>query len=389
MTRSPCKVHDQVRLQSQDLQALIEALGRHGYKVLGPKASDGAIIYDEVSSAADLPVGWTDEQNGGTYRLLKRQDQAFFGYTVGPHSWKKYLHPADLCLWRANREGPGLQIQDKKPDVPKLAFLGVRACELHAITIQDKVLTQGTFRDPSYHSRRENVFIIAVNCTQPGGTCFCKSMGTGPQVSSGFDLALTEILANDRHDFLVEVGTVRGAELLQEVPHQKATEDDQRIGAEIVAQAAERMGRHLDTKEIKELFYRSYEHPRWDEVAERCLNCANCTMVCPTCFCTTVEDVTDLAGTQAERWRKWDSCFTTDFSYIHGGSVRASRKSRYRQWLTHKLATWFDQFGSSGCVGCGRCITWCPVAIDLTEEVLAIQLHGSADNAALSAKEEE
>lgn len=95
-------------------------------------------------------------------------------------------------------------------------------------------------------------------------------------------------------------------------------------------------------------------------------------MVCPTCFCTGVEDVTALAGDVTERVRKWDSCFTADFSYQHGGVVRESTKSRYRQWLTHKLSSWVDQFGSSGCVGCGRCITWCPTGIDLTAEVAAI-----------------
>jgi sulfhydrogenase subunit beta (sulfur reductase) len=95
--------------------------------------------------------------------------------------------------------------------------------------------------------------------------------------------------------------------------------------------------------------------------------------VCPTCFCSTVEDVTDITGEHAERWQKQDSCFTMDFSFLHGGSVRASTRSQYRQWLTHKLATWIDQFDESGCTGCGRCITWCPVAIDLTEEVDAIR----------------
>ena len=107
-------------------------------------------------------------------------------------------------------------------------------------------------------------------------------------------------------------------------------------------------------------------------------------MVCPTCFCTTVEDGTDLAGESAERTRRWDSCFTIDFSYVHGGSVRLRSRSRYRQWMTHKLATWIDQFGSSGCVGCGRCITWCPVAIDITEEVAAIRADPTRLNELLS-----
>jgi ferredoxin len=143
--------------------------------------------------------------------------------------------------------------------------------------------------------------------------------------------------------------------------------------AAVVAQTASQMGRSLDTAGIKELLQGNPNHPRWDEVAERCLTCGNCTMVCPTCFCTTVEDHNDLTGTSAERVRKWDSCFTLDFSYVHGGSVRNSNKSRYRQWMTHKLASWIDQFGTSGCVGCGRCVTWCPVGIDITAEVAAIR----------------
>jgi Fe-S-cluster-containing hydrogenase component 2 len=115
------------------------------------------------------------------------------------------------------------------------------------------------------------------------------------------------------------------------------------------------------------------EHPRWDDVAERCLSCTNCTLVCPTCFCFAVEDVNSLDGERAERTQRWDSCFTLGHSMLHGaGSVRGDTRSRYRQWLTHKLSTWWDQFDESGCVGCGRCISWCPAGIDLTEEVAAI-----------------
>jgi ferredoxin len=198
-------------------------------------------------------------------------------------------------------------------------------------------------------------------------------MGTGPKAEAGYDLALTEILDGGPHRFTVEVGTERGAEVLAEVPTTPAQDPDRREADAAVDRAAGQMGREINTDGIKELLYRNYEHPRWDEVSERCLTCGNCTMVCPTCFCTTVEDVTDLAGAETERRREWDSCFTLDFSYVHGGSVRGSPRSRYRQWMTHKLATWFDQFGSSGCVGCGRCITWCPVAIDITEEAAAIR----------------
>jgi sulfhydrogenase subunit beta (sulfur reductase) len=373
MPARPLHVRDAVVVDRANLDSLFQVLAGRGYQVVGPTVREGAIVYDRLTSSKDLPSGWTDEQDGGKYRLKPRSDGALFGYAVGPHSWKKFLHPPVQRLWQAKREAGGFQITPETHESPKYALIGVRACELHAIAIQDNVFLGGQYVDPIYKPRREDLFTVAVNCGQAGGTCFCVSMKTGPKAAQGYDLALTEILQNERHYFVVEVGTERGADILSEVPHAPAEEADRQAADRVVDETAHHMGRTMDTAGIKELLYRNYEHPRWDNVAERCLTCANCTMVCPTCFCTTVEDVTDLVGEHAERWRKWDSCFTMDFSYIHGGNVRASARSRYRQWMTHKLATWIDQFGSSGCVGCGRCITWCPVAIDITEEVRAIQ----------------
>ena len=365
--------HNRFVLERDSFQHLLDALVKRGYRVVGPTVRDGAIVYDELNSATDLPVGWTEEQNGGTYRLKRRNDQAMFGYAVGPHSWKKFLHPPVARLWQATRQDNTLQIKEEPHEVRKMAFIGARSCELHAIAIQDRVFMNGAYTDPRYKAKREQAFTVAINCAQAGGTCFCVSMNTGPKATSGFDLALTEVLREGHHYFLVEVGTELGSDVLREIPHRTAEESERAAAEDVVVRTAQQMGRKMDTVDIKDLLYRNYEHPRWDNVAARCLTCANCTMVCPTCFCTTVEDVTDLKGEHAERWQKWDSCFTMDFSYIHGGSIRSTAKARYRQWMTHKLATWIDQFGSSGCVGCGRCITWCPVGIDITEEVAAIR----------------
>jgi len=368
------KKHPQaVVIERADFPRLMEALGSRGYQIIGPTVREGAIVYDTLTSDEQLPAGWTDEQDGGTYRLKKRSDDALFGYNVGPHSWKRFLHPPVQRLFSARREGGGFEVLPEPESSPKYAFLGVRACELHAITIQDRVFLDGPHVDPIYKARREKTFIVVVNCAKAGGTCFCASMNTGPRGTSGFDLALTEIPENGHHCFVAETGTKEGAAVLRKVPHRAATEADLESAECVVAETARHMGRTLDTTDIKELLYRNHEHPRWEQVAARCMTCANCTMVCPTCFCSTVEDVTDLTGEHAERWRKWDSCFTMSFSYIHGGPVRSSIKSRYRQWITHKLASWIDQFGTSGCVGCGRCITWCPAAIDITEEVRAIR----------------
>lgn len=367
------QVGDKVVLERQHLQQLLDVLSKRGYRILGPTVRDQAIVYDEVRSLEDLPAGWTDEQNAGTYRLKKRADNALFGYVVGPHSWKKFLLQPDVRLWQAKSDETGLKAVESKEETSRSAFIGVRSCELHAIAVQDKVFMAGEYVDPSYKSRRENLFVVAVNCVQAGGTCFCTSMKTGPKATFGFDLAITELANTERHYLVAEAGTETGAAVLGEVTHREASEEEKAAAEGAVEECSRQMGRTLSTAGIKELLYRNYENPRWEDVASRCLTCGNCTMVCPTCFCTTVEDYTDLSGQLAERRRRMDVCFTMDFSYIHGGSIRYSPKARYRQWMAHKLATWVDQFGVSGCVGCGRCITWCPVAIDITEEARAIR----------------
>ena len=358
------------------LEQLIRALGADERRVIGPVVRDGAICYGDVTGVADLPEGWTDRQEAGRYRLERRSDRALFAYAVGPQSWKQFLHPPKVRQWQARRTPDGFVVTAEAAPPARFAFLGVRACELAAIAIQDRVFL-GAVPEPTYSQRRSDLILVAVNCSHPAATCFCTSMGTGPRAAAGFDLALTE-LADDQ--FLVEVGTASGGQFLQQVTQRAATDQDRQAAAHISATAAEAMVRTMPTAGLKESLQSQPAHPHWDDVAARCLACGNCTSVCPTCFCTTVEDVTDLGGESTERLRRWDSCFTADFSYLHGGPVRASTKARYRQWLTHKLAGWIDQFGTSGCVGCGRCIAWCPTGIDITAEARALQAPPAASH---------
>jgi sulfhydrogenase subunit beta (sulfur reductase) len=377
---APARTHPSAVVGIAGLETLVSVLGGRGYCVVGPQLREGAIVYDELQSAAQLPAGWTEVQDAATYRVERRGDEARFGYAVGPHSWKPWLLPARVRLWRAAaRTGPAEVAEEPPPERP-FAFLGVRPCDLHAIAVQDRVLVEGAYVEQDYAARREGAFLVAVNCGEPGGTCFCSSMGTGPRAEGGFDLALTELLESE-HRFLVTAGSDRGADVLGALGGREPSAVDHEE-AEAVAAGAERsMGRRVEAADLRDLLARNREHPRFDDVAERCLTCGNCTLVCPTCFCTSVDDVNVLDGT-AERWRRWDSCYSLDYSYIHGGSVRSTPRARYRQWLTHKFGTWHDQFGTSGCVGCGRCITWCPVGIDVTEELAAIRAtDGEVDDA--------
>jgi ferredoxin len=358
-------------LEAHDLDRLITALRTLGYTVIGPRVRDGALVYDELQSAAALPAGWVDEQAPGHYRLRPSGDGRLFGVTHGASAWKRWLHPPVAHLWRAERVDGVLRFVDAEPPPPPMAFLGVRACELAAIGVQDRVLLDPPDADLVYRGRREPVFLVAVQCARASGTCFCASMGTGPRSRAGFDLALTEVVSDGRHFFRVEIGTHRGADVLQLVPHHAATPQEIDEAERTLADVPRQMGRWLDTDGLPAKLAASYERPHWQTLEARCLACGNCTLVCPTCFCVTVDERTALAGEASDRVRRWDTCFSADFSYIHGGSVRQSTQARYRQWLTHKLSTWHAQFGTSGCVGCGRCITWCPVGIDITEEAPA------------------
>jgi formate hydrogenlyase subunit 6/NADH:ubiquinone oxidoreductase subunit I len=353
-------------VEHSDLDVLVRVLRDEGYTVIGPTVRDGAIVLAELTAAGQLPAGWGVDTDAGRYRLVARPDDAAFAHSAGPGSWKSFLHPAHERIGEWDESGTVFRAAVEP--APRYAFLGVRPCDLVAMRVLDGVLAHGAYPDPSYTARRDGVFVVAVNCTEPGSTCFCVSMGGGPRAGDGYDLAMTERLDEHGHRYLVEAASDAGRHVLDLVPHRPAEPADAAAADADLDAAADHMGRAMPEVDLRRLLADSRESPHWADVASRCLSCANCTMVCPTCFCTNTEDVTDLTGDHAERWRRWDSCFNPDFSYIHGGEVRTGTGSRYRQWISHKLSTWHDQFGTTGCVGCGRCIAWCPAGIDITAE---------------------
>ena len=370
-------------LEAGQLDRLLDAIHAAGYGLVGPVVRDGAIALEPIQQASDLPAGWVEEQAPGSYRL-EREGSLFFGHTVGPSSWKRFLNPPRVRLFSAKTDGRSFAVTDGADPALPTAFLGVRPCDVAAIAVLDRVMLGGPVADPVYRERREKCLIVAVQCTRAAKTCFCASMGTGPRARAGFDLALTEVREEDRHYFVLESGSPRGDSLLAALEARAADEPERAAAARAVARASEQMGRTLDTLGLDTRLRSNPEHPQWEKVAARCLACGNCTQVCPTCFCTSVVDAATLGGGGASRVRRWDSCFAPDFSFIHGGGARTSVRARWRHWVTHKLGTWHEQFGGSGCTGCGRCITWCPAGIDFTEETAAIRAvprRGEAPNA--------
>jgi len=355
------------------LTELVALLRAEGYRVIGPTVRDDAIVLDEIQSADQLPYGYGVDAAPGRYRLRRRDDRAAFGHSAGPQSWKQFLHPPRRQLWSAERDAGGFTVTEPVKRDERLALLGVRPCDLAAIAVQRRVFGE----DSDYARRIDQAFVIAVNCTEPAEVCFCVSAGGGPRADTGYDLVLTELAKGPR--YLVEVGTERGSALLGGLAYAPAESHDVLTANDQIRTAEDRMGRALPDADLPGMLRGAVESPHWQDVASRCLTCGNCTMVCPTCFCTSVVDTTDVTGDHAERWQEWASCFDLDYSELHGGQVRTSGASRYRQWLTHKFGTWHTQFGQSGCVGCGRCIAWCPVGIDVTAELTALAATSDLD----------
>ncbi|MFQ5644555.1 MAG: 4Fe-4S dicluster domain-containing protein [Thiogranum sp.] len=348
---------------------LLATLRGGGYRCVAPKVRDGAIVYAELQAQDQLPTGISTRQAPGRYRVEITDSPRNFAWANGPQALKPLVFKARETLWRVDRDTDGrISFTGSSTETGPLAVIGVRSCDLAALALQDRHFLANDCVDPHYQARRAALFLVAVNCTHPSDTCFCASTGDGPAARDGFDLLMDEL----DDGFVVRAGSAAGQKILQTLPVRPATGEQNEAVTQQNRQATECQTRQLPSGNLEQVLFENLDHPHWQTVAERCLSCGNCTSVCPTCFCYSEQDAGTLDPGHSTHIREWDSCFTQGHSYIHGLTIRADTRLRYRQWLTHKLGSWHSQYGRSGCVGCGRCISWCPVGIDLTEEVTAI-----------------
>ncbi len=364
-----------VKIKKEDLKSILESL-RGSYRIIGPKIKNNVITFDQIDGD-DIPIGYRDSQGQGYYRLNRVNENKIFSFSNGPDSFKRFLTPPSLEMFRFKRDKKSLTLTPLIPEEKPFAFLGIRACDLSAMRLYDKIFIEGIEKDNYYYTIRKNSLIIAVNCLYPGDNCFCHSIGTGPELKENFDIALTEL---DEY-LILEAVTQSGRKFLEGLSSERLIDDDLKEKNYKLEMCKRMFKKSIRFNELPWLIYRSLEHPRWQEIAKKDLSCGNCTQVCPTCFCSSTYDMLQLSDINQRsfrisglRIRTWDSCFSRNFARVHGGNFRPSVKARYRQWMSHKLAYMMEQFGLPGCVGCGRCITWCPVGIDITKELEALRL---------------
>ena len=338
-----------------ELRKLFNTLRVRGYRVIGPKLEDGVIRLRELTSFDQIPYGWGDVQAPGTYRVVRGGS-----FRVGPDSPKRFLYPPKLELFRIR---PDWSVEYPRERFAPTAFFAIRPCDLASIAVMDRV--QGTSGDPHYLGLRGELALIVENCVEPGDTCFCATMGTGPEARDGFDVAFTR-LGDDLVVF--RPGSDLGVELLSCLNLEPADDSTLRTYYEALREAEARARAPFDLSRLPDELELGLDSPVFKEVAERCFGCAGCNMICPTCFCFDVIDEPLLEG-GAVRYRVWDGCIAYSYAEVAGGNFRRDLWARYRHWVLHKFAYWVRQFGVFGCVGCGRCVTWCPAGVDLRDVI--------------------
>ena len=334
---------------------------------------------DSLTKTYDVFAPVRDRRNRVVFKKISDASNVAMNYRSTMLAPRQFIYPSHQTLFQIDRKTCSYQTPSSESINQRLIF-AVHPCDMHAISVLDRIFL-GDVKDSYYSQLREKTLTVVLNCNQACDKGFCLSMGAGPflQLKDGFDLVLTAM----QDDYLVESGSEKAEALVNMAGNlRKVKEKDLAEKKNIKTRAEQSFTKQLDTKGLPELLMNNLDHPVYERTAEaRCLGCTNCTMVCPTCYCYNIKDDTSYDLKSTTRKRYWDSCQELNFARVHEGNFRSSRQARLRQFVIHKLATWVEQYGCFGCVGCGRCMTWCPTKIDLTDMAKEIQQHAKTGKA--------
>ncbi|MGD0276344.1 MAG: 4Fe-4S dicluster domain-containing protein [Syntrophales bacterium] len=302
------------------------------------------------------------------FKALEKGEEPLVRYANSKNAPKNFFFPHTELMMKYTRTPKGMTFKEKGPEAPEAVLFGVRPCDARSLVLLDRLFDQEKYRDNYYIERRARITVISMACVHPPyATCFCTSVDGAPVSSDGADILITDVEDN----YLVEFLSEKGQKYLSYFGNAAADEAAVARKEEIARQAASEIKSHIPAKEIKPILDVNFEHPFWNTIHQKCLACGTCTFLCPTCHCFDISD--EVKGADGIRIRNWDSCMFPLFTLeTSGHNPRTTQKERWRQRAMHKFKYYVDNFNAIACVGCGRCVMYCPVNIDIRKIVTDI-----------------
>lgn len=324
-------------------------------QVLGPTRKGGGT--STYSQAMFCPVEKIEELDLG-YRSLM----------VSP---RKLLFPDNQCLYEYETTAGEIELRDcRKTWTGEKIFLGLHPCDIAAVDRLDRLFLKDRYEEPTYKERREKSILIGLTCSQPQDHCFCNVVGSGPDCQKGADLVMTDL--GDRYFF--KALTEKGRELIGGGRFEDVGDDDRKRRAEILEKTEQALPEKLDLDHVVEAMKENYGHSLWEEYTDACVSCGACNMVCPTCHCFAILDKANPDRTRGRRVLVWDACHFERFSQMAGAvNARREKGARYKHRLYDKFYYDPQRHGNVFCVGCGRCVEFCPAHIDILEVLRKVE----------------
>lgn len=315
-----------------------------------------------------IPV--KEDDNFYNFEALGQNDIFDFDYKNTRLSPKSFALPQSERMFEfsLNKEDKDRSIlKEAENDYSPKALIGIRPCDANAFNAVNANFNNPEFKDPWWTKHRDSLVLVGLGCNEPDSTCFCTSVGGGPFDEKGLDILLFDL----NEDVLIRPITEKGSTLLETASiTQEADNNLAKKADELKAASEKKISSHVATDKLKsknvlELFNASF----WDDIAFSCINCGTCTFLCPTCWCFDIQDETTYD--QGDRIRNWDSCMFPLFTlHASGHNPRSEKVQRVRQRFMHKLKYYVDKYDNGiACVGCGRCVKYCPVNIDIREVI--------------------
>ncbi|MEM4513481.1 MAG: 4Fe-4S dicluster domain-containing protein [Ignisphaera sp.] len=325
-----------------------------GYKVFG-----GSVIWGSISDVNDLPLNVSDIQGPGFFRITKGTR---FRHSVA--SPKVFLNPSEQLLLMVFRN---YDVESVVGEIPRVVLFGIKPCDVKSIEVLDSILGN----HPLYAKARKAIAgIVVEECLEPGETCFCGATDSGPNAGKGFDISYAKVNENS---VIFRYGSNLGKRIIDELGLKEAERDIVEEYVRLVENAKTKtVSKIPKVVDVQKALYNCIEDISiWAMLSKNCVGCGNCNYVCPTCFCLEFEDEI-VDERYAKRVAKWIGCLTYTYGQVAGGHFRPQLYMRYRHFVLHKFLFYPKQIGLLGCVGCGRCITWCPLGVDLRKTLSEI-----------------